>query len=153
VSGITFHHDGSTDLAVIRAQRVDFQPWQVFTLNMVLGQAPNDFDTKLLAVESEIDLLTPGEQVLIVGYPGIRGVPERPVLFNGIISSDPRYPAMFGETTFENSVLCHSFSWGGMSGAPVLGFSEAIGQTKIIGINAGHIEGTGNFGEGSSPIS
>jgi hypothetical protein len=33
-----------------------------------------------------------------------------------------------------------------MSGAPVLGFSESIGKTKIIGINAGHIAGSGVSG-------
>lgn len=81
----------------------------------------------------------PGEEVFIAGYPGITVASERPVLDTGIISSDPRYPASFGRAELGDSVLCQSFSWEGMSGAPVLSFSEVLGRGKLIGINAGHV--------------
>ena len=67
-------------------------------------------------------------------------------MVTGTIASDPRYPAIFGNAKLNKAVLCHSFSWEGMSGAPVLGISSAIGHTKIIGINAGHVGGSGITG-------
>jgi S1-C subfamily serine protease len=140
-SGIVRHRDASTDLAVIIVQADSFDPPLA-----EIGPALNVYNSDWLAEESEIDLLMPGEEVFIVGYPGISGPSERPVLVTGIISSDPRYPAVFGNAELGNAVLCQSFSWQGMSGAPVLGFSESIGKTKIIGINAGHIAGSGVSG-------
>lgn len=141
-SGITFHPDNSTDLAVIRINRGDAFAPPLLSLVRVLSVY--DAMEGWLASKSEIDGLWPGEEVFLVGYPGLAGVSERPVLVSGIISSDPRYPAVFGNATnLGNAVLCQSFSWRGMSGAPVLGFSESIGKTKIIGINAGHVGGVG----------
>ena len=144
-SGVTFHPDKSTDLAVISAQVDSIKP--PLLLGYLIGATPNIFESDWLALESEIDLLMPGEEVFIVGFPGLAGESERPVLVSGIISSDPRYPAVFGNAkNLGNAVLCQSYSWQGMSGAPVLGFSESIGKTKIIGINAGHVGGSGITG-------
>jgi hypothetical protein len=68
----------------------------------------------------------------------------RPLLVSGIVSSDPRYPATFGNLVLPHSVFCHSFSWSGMSGAPVLGFSDSLGNLgKIFGVNAGHVADDG----------
>jgi Trypsin-like peptidase domain len=143
-TGITFHPDNSTDLAAISFPTGFLQ--SPFTIGILTGHPPSIYDLDWLATGSEIDRLTPGEQVFIVGYPGLVGARNRPVLVSGIISSDPRYPAAFGNAELGNAVLCHSFSWPGMSGAPVLGISEALGKTKIIGINAGHVGGSGITG-------
>lgn len=102
----------------------------------------NVFFEDWLALGSEIDGMIPGEQVFIAGYPGVAEASERPLLVSGIVSSDPRYPAVFGRERLGNSVLCQSFSWDGMSGAPVLGVSPSIGRTKVVGINAGHVHGS-----------
>jgi len=67
-------------------------------------------------------------------------------MVGGIVASDPRYPATFGDAMLHNAVLCHSFRWGGMSGAPVFAFPQGIGVTKVIGINAGHIHSQGPAG-------
>jgi len=137
--GIIIHPDQSTDLAVIRIFESCFAPP---LLSFV--KALNVYASDYLASATEIHGLWPGEEVFIVGYPGIAGASERPVLVTGVIASDPRYPAVFGNAkNLKNAVLCQSFSWRGMSGAPVLGFSESIGKTKIIGINAGHVGGSG----------
>ncbi|MCV7164999.1 trypsin-like peptidase domain-containing protein [Mycobacterium stomatepiae] len=142
-SGICFHPDESTDLAVINATDGNAFSPSIHDLIEVLCAYTQEW----FASESEIDGLWPGDEVFIPGYPGMAGGSERPVLVKGIIASDPRYPAVFGNATnLGNAVLCHSFSWNGMSGAPVLGFSESIGKTKVIGINAGHVGGSGVTG-------
>jgi hypothetical protein len=70
----------------------------------------------------------------------------RPLLVSGIVSSDPRYPATFMDIVCPHSVFCHPFSWGGMSGAPVFGYSDSIGTGKVLGVNAGHIASQGVSG-------
>ena len=97
-----------------------------------------------LATTKQLNSVVPGEDVFIAGYPGLGKLGfERPLLVSGIVSSDPRYPATFVDETLPSSVLCHSFSWGGMSGAPVVGISSAIGESKLFGVNAGHIASQG----------
>jgi hypothetical protein len=145
VSGITFHPDKATDLAVINITRPEAFAPPLQSLARIWSVYHEDW----LASQSEVDGLWPGEEVFIVGYPGLAGSSERPVLVSGIIASDPRYPAIFGNAkNLGNAVLCQSFSWRGMSGAPVLGFSESIGKTRIIGINAGHVGASGVTGGG-----
>ncbi|WP_078618015.1 MULTISPECIES: S1 family peptidase [unclassified Streptomyces] len=100
--------------------------------------------------------VTVGRQVLMPGYPGIGGeVAARPILVAGVIASDPRYPAAIGPRTFPNEVLCHAFSWEGMSGSPVLcripkesltwEDVQNLGGEEVVlaGINAGHIATSG----------
>ncbi len=137
-TGIAFHSDTSTDLAVISVQPDSFNP----PLNQ--GQPiPNMYGLSWIAGSSEIDSLMPGDEVYLAGYPGLAGAIERPVIVKGIIASDPRYSGTFANAAdLGDAVLCHSFSWNGMSGAPVLGISESIGMTKLVGINAGHVGGS-----------
>lgn len=156
---VVFHPDPNTDLALIPlpmytprfgsvAEQPELlaatSPWSVMSHGL-----------EWLASEAELRQLLPGDQVHIAGYPGVaytdgggRSVnkDDRPIIVSGIVASDARYPATFGDTRPHNAVLCHSFSWGGMSGAPVFGFSESIGTTKILGVNAGHIKGQGTSG-------
>ena len=77
--------------------------------------------------------MLPGNQVFIAGYPGTSAAEgggrsatndDRPIIVGGIVASDPRCPATFGDAMLHNAVLCH-FSWGGMSGAPVFAFPKA----------------------------
>lgn len=148
---ITFHPDDAFDLAVIRLPGVGEAPTQpgIKQPQVVceIRWSPNgNFGEEWLATGPEINGLMPGEQIFIAGYPAVDGATDRPLMVNGIISSDPRYPAAFGNTDLGDVVLCHSFSWGGMSGAPVFGFSESIGRSKVIGVNAGHIAAQGISG-------
>ncbi len=86
-----------------------------------------------------------GTDVLITGFPGLPGSdvdPTRPLLASGVISSDPRFPYALRQGKTSESVLCHAFSWGGMSGGPVIGVSSG-GQIRLVGVNAGHIQVTG----------
>ncbi|MBI2697223.1 S1 family peptidase [Mycobacterium nebraskense] len=136
-SGIAFHPDESTDLAVVSAGRGSFNPGD---------PGPNCLGMEWLASATEIDGLMPGEEIFLAGYPGMAGPIERPLIVRGIIASDPRHPATFGKAHLGNAVLCHSFSWSGMSGAPVLGISQSIGKVKLIGVNAGHVGGSGITG-------
>jgi hypothetical protein len=102
-----------------------------------------------------------GAQVLIPGYPSIDGVAaERPILVSGTIASDPREAAEIGPIKFEKNVLCHSFSWGGMSGSPVFAFVQKRSLTwgdvehgnsrelYLVGVNRGHFR-VGGTNEGA----
>ena len=101
----------------------------------------------MFATESELNSVQPGDAIRIAGYPGVGDIDlVRPLLVSGIVSSDPRYPATFRDLVLPHSVFCHSFSWSGMSGAPVFGYSDSIGTGKILGINAGHIADDGVSG-------
>jgi Trypsin-like peptidase domain len=100
----------------------------------------NRFDAAQLANAAELDKMLPGETIHQTGFPGVGELTaNRPLMVTGIVSSDPRYPAVFDETVLPGSVLCHAFSWGGMSGAPVIAHSYAIGRSALVGVNAGHI--------------
>jgi len=96
--------------------------------------------------------LSVGAQVLIPGYPGIdQVVAHRPILVSGTVASDPRFDAEIGAEKFIESVLCHSFSWAGMSGSPVFAMlpkqvrtwgdveSGNSRELYLVGVNAGHI--------------
>jgi hypothetical protein len=109
--------------------------------------ALNHYSLDWLASTEQLDSALPGDSVFIAGYPALGELSsERPLLVSGIISSDPRYPANFIRESLPASVLCHSFSWGGMSGSPVLGLSQSIGKSKILGVNCGHIASQGVSG-------
>ncbi len=157
---VFFHPDPDTDLALARvplpsATSDDPNLKQPERWSARGDWYPTFFDMDWLASDTELRMLLPGDQVFIAGYPGIIETggggrspsrDERPIIVGGTVASDPRYPATFGDARLNNAVLCHSFSWGGMSGAPVFAFSQSIGITKIIGINAGHIRGQGPAG-------
>ncbi|AKC38716.1 Uncharacterised protein [Mycolicibacterium phlei] len=156
---VVFHSDAHTDLALI--PHPEYSPrfgspaeppvcWSASNT-----WAPMTHEMGWLASEAELQQLQPGDQVFIAGYPGVAYVggngrsankDDKPIIVSGIVASDSRYPATFGDATLHNAVLCQSFSWGGMSGAPVFGFSKSIGITKIVGVNAGHIKGQGPAG-------
>jgi hypothetical protein len=102
-----------------------------------------------------------GAQVLIPGYPGIDLVTaERPILVGGTVASDPREVAEIGPEKFQDNVLCHSFSWGGMSGSPVFAFlpKDALSwgdvqrgnarELCLVGVNRGHLN-IGGTAEGA----
>jgi len=102
-------------------------------------------------VDIRRDVVGAGSEVVIAGYPEVGGeVGARPVLVAGRISSDLRVPATFGSQTFTaHEGLCHAFSRGGMSGAPVLtAVDEGSGpvgtpegtRVRVVGVNAGHIQ-------------
>ncbi|MFB1299080.1 trypsin-like peptidase domain-containing protein [Mycobacterium sp. pW049] len=135
---ITFPDDDDIDLALIS---IPLSSKEASVAPVGGGAIPHSFAGRWLAKTHEVNSLLPGDQVFIAGYPGLEGeISERPLIVSGIVSSDPRYPATFaGSRISRSSVLCHSFSWGGMSGAPVFGFSKEIGRTAIVGVNAGHI--------------
>jgi hypothetical protein len=100
-----------------------------------------------VSLSTALGLSTASSKRSIAGYPALGELSsERPLLVSGIISSDPRYPANFIRESLPASVLCHSFSWGGMSGSPVLGLSQSIGKSKILGVNCGHIASQGVSG-------
>jgi hypothetical protein len=108
----------------------------------------------VLATASDFALgrVTVGGRVVTPGYPGIGGeVAERLILVEGVISSDPRYPAALGNDTYPSEVLTHSFSWEGMSGSPVFSYvpkdptwddieNSNYEEALLAGVNAGHIK-------------
>src|ERR1700722_10919105 len=93
-----------------------------------------------------------GSQVLIPGYPSIEQVTaERPILVSGTVASDPREAAEIGPIKFEKNVLCHSFSWGGMSGSPVFALLQKkpfARELYLVGVNRGHLR-VGGANEGA----
>lgn len=97
--------------------------------------------------------VTVGRQILMPGYPGIRDrMADRPILVGGVIASDPRFPAAVGPHEMQDEVLCHAFSWEGMSGSPAFCLvprtpswddtesGELRTELALVGVNAGHIE-------------
>lgn len=115
----------------------------------------NALPVACLALQREFDSgdVTVGRQVLMPGYPGINDqAAQRPILVGGVIATDPRFPAELGPDVYEDEVLCHAFSWKGMSGSPVLCMvprpttwgdleSGMSSMTAVLaGVNAGHIE-------------
>jgi hypothetical protein len=130
-----YPHDDATDVAVAR--------WggQWLDSPSPLGQGQsNHYGLESLASQQELGRLCIGDVVYTAGYPAVGGViGDRPILVSGTLASDPRYEAVFGTTKLSHSILCHSFSWAGMSGAPVLALSQGIGWARVVGVNAGHI--------------
>jgi trypsin-like peptidase len=115
----------------------------------------NSLPASLLATKEDFSggQVTVGRQVLMPGYPGVDGMAaDRPLLVGGVIATDPRYPAVIGPHVHEDQVLCHAFSWRGMSGSPVLCMVPAppatwldmeagvSGMVVLAGVNAGHID-------------
>jgi Trypsin-like peptidase domain len=142
----TFAPSDVTDLAVMVAHDPSRPPHLEQEIASPVWQL-NHYGMSWLATTQQLNSVVPGDDVFIAGYPGLGtlGI-DRPLLVSGIVSSDPRYPATFVDETLPSSVLCHSFSWGGMSGAPVVGISSAIGESKLFGVNAGHIASQGVAG-------
>jgi hypothetical protein len=76
------------------------------------------------------------------------------------VASDPREAAEIGPNVFELNVLCHSFSWGGMSGSPVFALLQKRPLTWnniehgsslelcLVGVNRGHLR-VGGTNEGA----
>lgn len=135
---LAFHDDPTVDLAVISGSVAWVEGDRV---TAGLGQMSR-FDMSMLATAQELrSYVAPGDAMLMAGYPSVAGaVGARPVLTQGVVSSDPRFPATIGPEVLAHSVLSHSFSWGGMSGAPVISVSATLGETRIIGVNAGHVD-------------
>lgn len=121
----------------------------------VIGLADsNDFDYRLHV----------GAEVITPGYPSIDQVTSpRPILVMGTIASDPRESAAIGANVYPECVLCHSFSWGGMSGSPVFAllprsrgsFStwddverKDDRELRLVGVNRGHVK-IGGSAEGA----
>lgn len=130
-----FHPNPQVDLAVIAGQADWIQNPGITTLN-------EDFLPTVSHLERH---LRPGGELVVPGFPSVGGeVGSRPILATGFVSSDPRYPATLGGQTLDHSVLCHGFSWGGMSGAPV--FALLKDNICIVGVNAGHIDFQGAAG-------
>ncbi|MFH8362486.1 serine protease [Streptomyces anulatus] len=147
-----FSHDPSIDLALLP---VDSDS-EITVLEGMGGF--NSSPSSLIATSRHFSSgrVTVGRQVLMPGYPGIGGeAAARPILVAGVIASDPRYAAAIGSRTFPNEVLCHAFSWEGMSGSPVLcqipkesltwEDVETLGGQEVVlaGVNAGHITTSG----------
>ncbi|MEV6057920.1 serine protease [Streptomyces sp. NPDC052107] len=145
--------DGGADVAVIDLERATIPggcPELTEMSNLRLANA-SDFQERLHV----------GAQVLMPGYPSIDGVAaERPILVSGTVASDPREMAEIGRERFPNCVLCHSFSWGGMSGSPVFALLPKESLTwgdlehgvsrelYLVGINRGHLR-IGGMAEGA----
>ncbi len=96
----------------------------------------------LLANAHEIDhFLRPGDDLFTPGYPELGGYTSvRPLAFRGTVSSDPRTDAEFGGRGYPREIFSHSFSWGGMSGSPVYAPLDRLGESRIVGVNAGHVK-------------
>jgi hypothetical protein len=135
---IQFHNDPSVDLAIVSGS----VEWSAGDSRRRGFGSMSRIDMSLLATAQEVaEHVAPGDPVLVPGFPKVASeVGARPVLIQGIVSSDPRFPATIGSQVLEHSVLCHSFSWGGMSGSPVISASPSLGETRLIGVNAGHVD-------------
>lgn len=145
---------GNADIAVIDLEAADIPggcPELTELSNLRLASA-NDFNNGGLHV---------GAQVLIPGYPSIdQATAARPILVSGTVASDPREAAEIGSQSFSGCVLCHSFSWGGMSGSPVFAFLPKYplswgdvehghtGELALVGVNRGHLK-IGGTAEGT----
>jgi hypothetical protein len=145
---------GAADIAVIDLKEADIPggcPELTELSNLHLANT-NDFNNGGLHV---------GGQVLIPGYPGIdQATAARPILVSGTVASDPREAAEIGSQSFPGCVLCHSFSWSGMSGSPVFAFLPKFpltwndmehghaGKLSLVGVNRGHLR-IGGTAEGA----
>lgn len=136
---IHYHEAPEIDVAVIRlspASPAEFVPLEDGSAG---GRVFNYFDVNWLATTDELDDLLPGNELHIAGYPAVNNLTgDRPLIVTGIVASDPRYPAVFANEVRPRTVLSHSFSWSGMSGAAVIAWPNVLRWSRIIGVNAGH---------------
>ncbi|WP_131816834.1 trypsin-like peptidase domain-containing protein [Nocardia salmonicida] len=140
---IHYHEDPEIDVAVIRlgAASGSFAPLEDGSIG---ARTMNNFNTDWLATSEELDNILPGNELHIAGYPAVNDLSgDRPLIVTGIVASDPRYPAVFATEIRPRTVLSHSFSWAGMSGAPVIAWPQRLGWGRIIGVNAGHYRSAG----------
>jgi hypothetical protein len=132
----TFHPDESIDLAVVSGDVC----WAEGASSPTGLGSMSRLHFSMLPNTRESRMLSAGEAIAMIGYPQIGGeTGSRPILVSGIVASDPRFGAEVGAEALAHSVLCHSFSWGGMSGAPVVAHLEGVNETRLVGVNAGHI--------------
>jgi hypothetical protein len=139
---VAFHPDTDIDLAVVRVTPDGKDAANVFGVAM----DKSDIIKPHAILADEVGV---GTEIVMVGYPRLEnGIGHRPLLVPGIVSSDLRYDADYGANTYPGRGICHSFSRGGMSGAPVL---TAVLQSvtwddegprepavRLLGINTGH---------------
>jgi hypothetical protein len=95
------------------------------------------------------DGLYPGEQVFYAGFPDPHDkLAQRPLLRSGTVASDPKYPYSNTGEDEGARVAYEAFSSGGASGSPVWAaarsFKDYPGSRTgaVVGVNAGHIEGS-----------
>lgn len=136
-----FHPDPDIDLAVVFLAEEDV-PSEVFGVAF----RTKDFIRPAAILSDDVG---PGTEIVMAGYPRLEnGVGYRPLLVPGIVSSDLRYDADYGGHQYPGRGICHSFSRGGMSGAPVL-TTVVEGITweddgprepavQLLGVNTGH---------------
>lgn len=99
--------------------------------------------------EIDDDEIGVGSEFVMPGYPTLdNGTGVRPILVPGLVSSDLRYDAEYGDNIYVGQGLCHAFSRGGMSGAPMLttivrrpffgDSGDPTREVKVLGVNCGH---------------
>jgi len=136
-----FHPDPDIDLAVVL-----LEPGELPDCVADVTFSMSDIIRPAAILGDEVGV---GTEIAMVGYPRLEtGVGYRPLLVPGIVSSDLRYDADYGGQVYPGRGICHSFSRGGMSGAPVLTtVKEGIDweeegprepAVRILGINTGH---------------
>ena len=139
---VAFHPDDDIDLAVVHIEPDSKDAGSVFGVAM----EKSDIIKPHVILADDVGV---GTEIVMVGYPRLEnGVGYRPLLVPGIVSSDLRYDADYGGNRYPGRGICHSFSRGGMSGAPVL---TAVMQSvtwdddgprepavRLLGINTGH---------------
>ncbi|MFC1407134.1 MULTISPECIES: trypsin-like peptidase domain-containing protein [Streptacidiphilus] len=144
-----FPTDRQTDLAVLPLD-VPFRAGQSLAGTGVFNSLP----VTMLATTADVTFGRVGVNSTVVtpGYPEVgQEVADRPILVRGVIATDPRYAAEVGGSKFPGEVLCHSFSWNGMSGSPVLVLvpkertwdvvaTGDVDDVLLAGVNAGHIK-------------
>jgi hypothetical protein len=123
--GLVYHPDDSVDLAVFHG---NFE-WALGDEGTKGVGKIGRFHISTLATTNEVDShLAVGEPIYMAGYPYVGSdVASRPILVTGIVASDPRFAAEIGSVVLPHSVLCHSFSWGGMSGAAIISPMAGLG--------------------------
>lgn len=136
-----FHPDGVVDVAMVKLDQDDAE-----------GLRTIAYSLRELVSRSEVldDELGVGTEFVMPGYPSFAGVAANaPILVPGLVSSDLRFDAEYGPDVYPGEGLCHAFSRGGMSGAPLLasvvryrGFDRSEPETrlKVVGVNRGHVD-------------
>lgn len=136
-----FHRDADVDLAMIKLEA-----------DGVRGLHTVAYSTSEFVTRSEVlkDELGVGTSFVMPGYPSFQDVVgNSPILVPGLVSSDLRKDAEYGEAKYPGEGLCHAFSRAGMSGAPLLASvtryrwsaeDDPKRELKILGVNRGHID-------------
>ncbi|MFD5365564.1 serine protease [Streptomyces sp. NPDC127103] len=149
--------DSEADIAVIdlRSAKIPGGCPQLTQLPSMQLATTDDFQSR---IHVATEIITPG-------YPSIeQKVTKRPFLVSGTIASDPREAAEIGPKEYKDCVICHSFSWGGMSGSPVFcrlvaepedpkSWDEQevhgpLTEVRLAGVNRGHLK-IGGSNEGA----